>query len=315
MAFATFEALTEAAIDHIRQGTFAEGAALMAAEGDTFPEHRATVLYIRSCLAARMQDTEQALGFLATALDEGLWYGEVMIRQTPSWAQLQGLPAFETLAARSIALQQAAVGASSARLLIEEPATLRTPQPAFVSLHGNTGNGQFSLDGWRGVLAEGLLHAAIQSSQIVTKDAFVWDDRATADAEVSAQLAALQERYPIDLGASILAGFSMGGETALRQLCEGVVPFTRLLLLGPGGPITLDEPAGWAPLLERLPATTRVALLYGLNEPPAALAAIESLATQLQARVPTVVHAIPGIGHAYPEDQALLREALAFLRA
>src|SRR4051794_40022706 len=105
MTPATYDALNDAAMDLYQQQRFAEVLDLLTREGDRFPEQAFEVLYLRSCMAARTAQPALALALIQEALDRGLWFGEELIRRTPSWQGLQGDPAFERLAALSIARQ------------------------------------------------------------------------------------------------------------------------------------------------------------------------------------------------------------------
>src|SRR5262245_51014652 len=81
---------------------------LLQREGDDYPDEAPTVLYLRSCMTARTGDLDQALDILQDAVDRDFWYGEQLIRESPSWQVLQGLPRFEALAAVCLERQQAA---------------------------------------------------------------------------------------------------------------------------------------------------------------------------------------------------------------
>ncbi len=55
---------------------FAEALAVLTQQGDQFPEQAPMILYLRSCLAARIEQPDLALSVLQEALDRGFWYGE-----------------------------------------------------------------------------------------------------------------------------------------------------------------------------------------------------------------------------------------------
>src|SRR5919204_212614 len=61
--------------------------------------------------------------------------------------------------------------------------------------------------------------------------------------------AVLRTLHAINPGRVVIAGFSLGGETALRAVLSGAVPARGFILLGPGGP-TIDTPEEWLPLIE-----------------------------------------------------------------
>src|SRR5437868_4944763 len=94
----TFEEMNGEAMALYGEQRFGEVLELLDREGDAYPEQVWHVLYLRSCMAARIGQPERALQVLKEAVDRGYWYGENMMRQSPSWQGLQGVPEFERLA-------------------------------------------------------------------------------------------------------------------------------------------------------------------------------------------------------------------------
>lgn len=77
------------------------------------------------------------------------------------------------------------------------------------------------MSGWRGVVGAGRLLVAFQSSQWIARNRAVWDDEAVALRDVREQYAALTTDHRLDPDHLVVAGFSMGAETALRTALEG----------------------------------------------------------------------------------------------
>src|SRR4051794_6344773 len=80
------------AMEQYAAGEYSTVYDMMTAEEEQYPEHAGEILYMRSCMAARMGNDARALDLIRAALDRGIWYGETMLRQTPSWKDLQGRP-------------------------------------------------------------------------------------------------------------------------------------------------------------------------------------------------------------------------------
>ena len=99
MATRSYDEFYAEAMEHYQAQDYAGALAILTREGDRFPEEAANVLYLRSCMAARVGQPDLALQILEDALNRGLWYGEQLMRESPSWQPLQGLPAFERIAA------------------------------------------------------------------------------------------------------------------------------------------------------------------------------------------------------------------------
>lgn len=314
MAYTTFDALYNAAVGHYQRGEFAAAYEVLTREGRAFPDHAGMVYYLRSCFAARDGHQELALRLLDEALGRGIWYGERLLRHSPSWAPLQGAPEFERLAA--ISLERMAAAEARPLLLTQAPAG-SPPElgwPLLLALHGNGDNAARTLAGW-GPSAGGWLLAAPQSSQPMMSGSFIWDDQDLARAEVLRHYQDLYATQPVNPAHVVLAGFSMGGETALRLALEGAVAARGVVLLGPGGP-TMDDPTRWVPLIEQARERhLRGAIILGADDDPALVAGGETLAALLVERgVPCMLELIPGLAHDYPPDGgAALRRALEFV--
>lgn len=291
---------------------------LLAAEGERFPEEAFTVLYMRSCMAARMGNNDEAVSLLREADSKGIWYGEQIMRQSPSWQPLQGMPAFEEVAALFKEREKDAyVGPL---MLVEEPAggcSNDKACPVILTLHGNGGNGRESLAGWHAVSGMGWLQASLQSSLVRATDSFIWDDQDVVLAEIATHYAEITGKYNVDKERVILAGFSMGGETALRAALSGTVPVEGFILLGPGGP-TVDEPDEFLPLIQEAQAAGRALRGYvflGDNDDLVIPDAIRKLVGMLNDNgVPCQLEGVPIIRHEYPADFApYIERAIGFI--
>ncbi|MFJ5219729.1 alpha/beta hydrolase [Streptomyces sp. NPDC088354] len=194
------------------------------------------------------------------------------------------------------------------------------PYRAVIALHGNGGGARECLHGWREVVREGRLLAAVQSSQWIARDRAVWDDEDEALRDVREQYATLTAEYELDVDHLIIAGFSMGAETALRMALGGTVPARGFVLLGMAGPRTGD-PASWLPVMEkqrRSGLPPRGYLMVGANDDDGVRCEkMRRLAEFLTSHgIPCGLEVLPGLGHEYPTDPLPnIRRALAFIRS
>ncbi len=115
----TFDEYYNEAMEYYGKGEFGTVYDLITADEAHYPDHKAEILYLRSCMAARLGDNTLAIGVIRDALDQGIWYGAVMMRRTPSWQPLQGLPEFEELV-KACKAQEIAAGVRP-QLLLSEP--------------------------------------------------------------------------------------------------------------------------------------------------------------------------------------------------
>jgi predicted esterase len=316
MATRSYDEMQAEAMEHYQAQDYAGALEILTREGDRFPEEAANVLYLRSRMAARVGQPDLALQILEDALNRGLWYGEQVMRESPSWQPLQGLPAFERLAAVCKERQAAAQIGPDLRVL--EPAD-GCPAPAacplFLALHGNAGTADSAIQGWRAVAAAGWRLVALQSSQVGGVNAYLWNDQETAVRETAAQYAELCDRYAVDPTRLVVAGFSLGGETALRIVLSGSIPAPAFILLGPGGPM-METPAAWLPLIAQGAGRgVRGYVFLGERDNAVEQDAARRVVDLLNANgVPCALEMLPNLAHAYPADFGPgLGRALAFV--
>ncbi len=269
-------------------------------------------------MAARIGRNDHAIDLLREAGSKGIWYGEAIMRQSPSWQPLQGLPAFEEMAA--LFKQREKEAYVGPIMLVEEPVGGCSPDkpcPTLLTLHGNGGNARLSLQGWRGASEMGWLQASLQSSLVRASDSFVWDDQDVVLPEIAAHYTDLSTRYNIDKDRVILAGFSMGGETALRATLSGAIPVEGFILLGPGGP-TVDEPDQFLPMMQEAQSSGRSLRGYvflGEQDDLIIHDAVRKLVILLnENNIPCHLESVPTIAHEYPDDFApYIARAIAFI--
>jgi predicted esterase len=316
MVFERWNDLYEETMGRFRDGRYSEAYDLITREGERFPEQDIMNIYLRSCLAARLEQTDHALDLLDEAIEKGYWYGEPVMRQSPSWAPLQGNPRFERAA--EICAARESEERSGPRVIYAEPEGESGPEgyPLIIALHGNGDNAARALEGWGPATDEGWVIAALQSSQSLTSNAAVWDDQEIAQREVEEGYNAALEAHTVNAERVILAGFSMGGETALRAALVGTVPAMGFLLMGPGGPAINDsKPEVWLPLIRERAQSLRGYVLLGEQDNTIPHDGIRRLVEILnQEGVPCDIETMPGLAHTYPSDPApYVRRALEFI--
>jgi predicted esterase len=285
---------------------------------ETYPDQRTSLDYWRMTMAARIEDTDQTLRVLQEALERGQWYSELLLRRSPSFKSLQGNPEFEKLVAQNqtVAEHDSQTAFSIFTLRPENRCRSSGPAcPLLLGLHTNAGTVHSSLGFWRPAATAGWLVAAPQSSQAIWKDAYVWDNRETAEGEIQKHYATLRQNYAIDPHRTILGGHSMGGEIAIWLALRGSIETKGFLAIGPGGPY-MDDLAEWSYLLES-PAHPGLRGYFVIGERDSSISQenIHILMEKLNATgVACKLETLPDLGHDYSPgyDAAILR-ALDFL--
>ena len=312
----TFGALWDEAMQKFRDGEYADVHDMLTREGERFPNERVNIIYLRACAAARQEENDLALQLLEEARQEGLWLSQWVMRESPSFQPLQGIPAFEELReAFRVLEEEAQIG--PVLLTVEPDGGCRAEQPCplLVAMHGNGENGRTALEEWRSTVSEGWLLAVAQSSQVVAPNSYAWNDRELGLSELREHYASLREQQAIDEGRVVVAGFSMGAETAIRAALEQTIPARAFIAIGPSGP-TLAEVERWQPLIE--PGRERGLrgyVLLGENDHSIPQEEIRELVEQLNAGgVPCELEVYPNLAHQFPPDfEAILTRALAFV--
>jgi dienelactone hydrolase len=320
-----FEELYEQLQNHYQQGNYAEALRLATEALEQYPDQRTSLDYWRMTMAARTGNPAQTLQILKDALERGQWYSELLLRRSPSFQSLQGDPEFE----RQVSLNQEVAENEHKHAF---PIFMLRPEnrcqrggpacPLLIGLHTNAGTANSSLGFWRPAATAGWLVAAPQSSQAIWKDAYVWDDRETAEAEIQNHYAILSRNYAVDSAHTILAGHSMGGEIAIWLALRGSIQARGFLAIGPGGPY-MDDLAEWEPLLgeavhrDDSAGSLRGYFLVGEIDHSIPHDHIKRLVKRLEkAGIRCKLESLPGAAHDYtPAYDAAILRALKFLES
>jgi predicted esterase len=291
-------------IQHLYQSkAYNQAYELAEKNAGVFPDQTPVVNYWRVCMAVRLEKQSEAIQLLTDIINSGFWYGETLLRKSPSLQPLQGLPQFEKLVENN--LEQQIKDQEQLFKLI----TLRTrggcqddehPCPLLVALHGNGATAQSSVDFWKPAAAAGWLVGIPQSSQAMWKDSYVWTDMDLAQAEIERHVSLLSRQYAVDAGRKVIAGHSMGGELALWLALSGALEVQGVITIGAAGPL-MDNPDEWRELVQAYSAhPLRIYFIYGEADETIPQDNIRALVSMLQrAGFACEVESLPGVGHEY----------------
>lgn len=290
----TFENLETEVMERFAAADYEAALELLDTHAGRFPANASNVAYLRACIEARRGRESAATDVLRRALDDGLWFSETVLRQSPSLQPLQGAVAYEALVT---AFAERPPPEASAK----EPAVAPPPgegRGLLVAFHGNGQSAAHAIEAWRPLNAEGWTVAAPHSSQMLHSAGAVWDEAAIAHADVRRQAPRIGELIERELP-TIVAGFSLGGDVALWSVLSGTVPARHLLLIGPAA--FLPDDAAWPGLRSAIPGL-QVRVLLGTADEAVSAAAVERLVDELRAGGASVrFDRVPGLAHAYPQ--------------
>lgn len=318
MADLTFEKLSQQIQSHFASGAYADGLALADRHAPQFSAAHPVLDYWRACLAARLEQPERVVDILEKAFSRGVWYGEGLLRDSPSLQPLQGLPEYERLIDIAVRMQATDPAGAVPMLVVRPESECRSadhPCPLLLFLHSNTDTAAANLEYWGPAPQQGWLLALPQSSRAMWAGAYSWNDHESAADEIEPLYQKLTSRYALDTARTVLAGFSMGAEVALWLALTGRIPSRGFILIGPGGPF-MDNIERWAPLIrEAKDSGLRGAVITGLADTTIPQENVRALVTALNAAgIPTHHEEHIDLAHDYPPNfEERLQHALEFI--
>jgi pimeloyl-ACP methyl ester carboxylesterase len=315
MSYATFDKLTEQLVDFFQNKRYAEALELIMAEGGNFPKDRMMVDYWKMVSAARLENRELVYQVARQMLADGLWYGEFLFRQSPSFAPLQGDPEFENIVTSSREAQLRDAPPGDPIVITKIPADHSTKSPLLIALHGNQSTAEKTLPFWESAVSDGWVTVIPQSSQVMFKGTFAWDDLDQSKAYVMDQYNALTKTTAFDPKRMVIAGHSMGGLVAIQMALQGLLPVCGFVVNGPAVPY-LDKPEELDKLLisahER---GLRTYFVIGEQDNAINTPEVKNLAEKIKtAGIPCEIEIVPDATHDHtPAYDAALRRGLTFV--
>ena len=102
MPLLTLAEITTQIGQHFQNREYAQALELATREAPRFLKDKPFLDYYAMCAAARLGEHTRVYEMLGTTLKAGIWYGEAMLRQSPSFQPLQGEPEVEQGVAGSL---------------------------------------------------------------------------------------------------------------------------------------------------------------------------------------------------------------------
>jgi predicted esterase len=319
MSDLSFAQISKIMQQHFTLKSFKEGLVLANKALTFYPQHFPLINYWRICLAAQMNDFEQANHFLEETLAAGTWYAQAVLRGNPALELIQGNPEFERLAGISEQMQKLDPKEHTPILVLRQKGSCRHGElpgcPLLIFLHGNQETAHFHLKHWHSLSNTGWLVALPQSSSALWADAHAWMDHSSAIDEVEQQYIQLNKQYEINHDQIIVTGFAMGAEVALALALSGRIHCQGFILLAPAGPLTGDL-RDWQPYFKQCKEKTlRGVIIMGEEDENILPDHIKQLSDLLkQQGITTKLHTFPNLKHEYPRNfEQVLQKAIKFI--
>lgn len=310
MTFSTFAELNRKMIEHFQARDFQQALELIERVGGKFSSDRAMADYWTMCAAARVGNRRRVFEVAERFHRDGLWYGEMMWRMTPSFKDLQGDAAFEALVAKSLKIQ-AGDSASSLSVVLEiTPDDIEKDFPLIIALHGNQQSASKTLPFWKPAANRGFGLVTPQSRQEMFSGGYIWDNLDLAFQQVADCLETARSNIEFDGDRLFLAGHSMGGLVAIQMALTGAISARGFIANGPALPFE-DAPEAFENALASARARgLRAYFIVGEKDADIEQDAIRAFAVKMKAAgIPCELEIVPGATHDYHPgyDAALLR--------
>lgn len=279
------------------------------------PQEIRQIFFWRMSLAAVLGRQAEALNIFREALERDYWFSPKWLDREENLASMRQVPEFQAMVA--ICRQRFAdlEGQMRPQLFLEQPARATGALPLLIGLHGNKGDGPYTLAKWSDLAADGWLVAVPQSTQILSPGLSdrIWDDRERGIAEIRSHLTTLQRNYILDAERVVLGGYSMGGGLAVWMALRQVIKTRGFISLGPA--MMPGELEALPALLEQhRPAGLRGYFIVGDEDAMCLQASRRILDVMRACDLPGELRIVPHMDHGYPPDfSALVRDGLAFI--
>ncbi len=270
-----------------------------------YPDLKPAQYYSRICAATKLQKYELALGFLREILDEGGWYSEMVLRQSPSLQPLQGMVEFEKLL--EISVERSKEASKEDHNVTVFPDKFDSPYPLLLALHADGGLIKEEYEAWKTVVDHGYVLGMPRSTNLYWsgKDGAHWTTYESGANQVKNYVNKLNIYSSVDLESTILGGLSMGGGLAIRLALLDIIPVRGFVVVAPGGP-EMDEPEKWQSLInDAKNRNLRGIIILGEEDTAVPREDIKKLAMMLNdGNIPCEFIEYPDLDHWYPPNFA-----------
>ncbi|NPV57236.1 MAG: hypothetical protein HPY76_11280 [Anaerolineae bacterium] len=277
-----------------------------------FPEQRIHLIYWRMCIYSITGDMQAMMAAFQNALDQGMWWSQMMLRNDPDFANIQGNPEFERLVGKCAQMEQEANQASQPERTVLKPVIDAQAHPIVFVLHGRLHLAIESADTWKAIQSLGWEVVLMQSSQLAFPGGYCWDDPDKTAREVRTHMLEVTAGREAGITEIILAGFSQGASRALSLAYQLEVPVSGVIAVAPGR-IALDD---LIKIIDDHPERKpKIVIMSGMQD--RGHENHKGLVSALTVQgVPCRLMTVEGMGHNYPDDfGTLFNDSIDFLGA
>ncbi|MFX0149605.1 MAG: alpha/beta hydrolase [Candidatus Hodarchaeota archaeon] len=270
-----------------------------------YADRKPAIYYPQICAASKLEQYDLSIQLIREILDEGGWYSEMVLRQSPSLKPLQDMPEFEELL--KISVERSKQVSSPDHNITIIPDNINPPYPLMLALHAGSGFIEEEFESWKTIVDQGYILGMPRSSNVFWsgKDSAYWPDHESASNQIKAYVDKINVNNALDLEGTILGGLSSGGELAIWLALTNTIPMCGFIVVAPGGQ-WMNDPDKWKPLIEQTKNQDLQGLII-LGEEDKAVPhdSIQQLVNMLNdGGIHCRLLKYPGLGHWYPPDFA-----------
>lgn len=236
---------------------------------DRFPDEYLYLVYWQIGMAARLKRPQLVYALMDDLLGRDLWISADLLHISPSMESMQGLVEYEIRVDRFQKLQEAEFVRMLPVLMLRRPGegeNPKAPAPLLIGLHDDRQRAMDAALLWGSAAHKGWLVGVPQSSQALWTNAYVWDNREVAYAEIGKRIDSIRQNYAVDSRKIIFSGVGVGGEIAAWLLTAGGLDGRGFVAINPDGPL-IREPDQWMGLLQSRNLNLRGAVLLDSTHP------------------------------------------------
>lgn len=267
-----------------------------------FPELKTATYYSMIATASKIKDYELSCKLLKEVLDEGGWYSELILRQSPSLNPLQGMPEFEDLVKLSVRRSKQPSKSDNITVI---PDNADLPYPLMLSLHGGGGFIEDEYESWKTIVDQGYILGIPRSTNLYWSgmDSAYWPDYISSVNDIKNYIDTINVNNIIDTNRLFLGGFSQGGGVAVQIALTGDIPVRGFVVVAPGGGM-MDEPDKWQSLIDNANnRDLRGMIIRGTEDLAIPREKVQDFVkTLIEGGINCQFLEYPGLGHWYPTD-------------
>jgi len=268
-----------------------------------FPYGKAALYYSWICAATKLGQFEKAIQILKQLIDEGDWYSENILTQSPSLKPLQDIPEFKDQLLRSNKISIPALKEDLNVTVI--PEEFKPPYPLMLALHADSGVIEEEIKFWKPMTDKGYILGMPRSTNVYWsgKDSSYWPDHETAAKQIKSYLEKIKEGYSIKIDQTVVGGLSSGAELAIWLALSKTIPVRKFIAVSPGGQ-WMNEVERYQSLIDdNSPHELSGIIIQGKEDKVASHENIRTFVKMLtDAGIPCQLYEPPNVGHWYPQD-------------